>query len=62
MTASTTSPVSPDPKSDAPKDAPQTPVRQAKTSAGTALLWIGLVVVSFAITLAVLFWAAVQIP
>jgi hypothetical protein len=37
------------------------PVQEARTSAGSALLWISIVVVSFIATMILLFWAGAQI-
>lgn len=44
------------------EDAPTEPVREARTSDRFALLWIALMVLSFLVTLVLLFWAAAQIP
>jgi hypothetical protein len=38
------------------------PVREARTSSGSALLWIGIVLISFIATMILLFWAGAQIP
>jgi hypothetical protein len=37
------------------------PVQEARTSAGSALLWISIVVISFVATMILLFWAGAQI-
>lgn len=37
------------------------PVREARTSAGSALLWISIVLISFVVTMIVIFWASAQI-
>lgn len=44
-----------------PRDDEAVPVREGRTSARAALLWIALMIVSFAVTIGLLYWAGAQI-
>jgi hypothetical protein len=44
-----------------PRSDEDAPVREGHTSAGMALLWLALMIASFAVTIGLLYWAGAQI-
>lgn len=46
----------------AASDGPEEPVRQGRTSAGMALAWVAIILVSFVATMGLLIWAGLNIP